>query len=92
MLVVAPKVTSIELKAIETFDKESKLKNLQNLETITFVQGTKTIGAWTVEYCPNLHTVYVPEETVIEENAFTGVASHFKIVRSNFTNIPEINL
>lgn len=87
---IAPQATSIELKPIESFDKESKLKNLENLESIVFVPGTKNIGAWTVEYCPKLHTAYIPEETKVEDGAFSGVASNFKIVRGNYTNIPQI--
>lgn len=87
---VAPKATSIELKAIESFDKESKIKNLENLETIVFVPGTKEIGSWTIEYCPKLHTAYIPQETVVADNAFDHVAADFKIVRGNYTNIPDI--
>lgn len=90
MYLVAPQATSIELKPIESFDKESKLKNLENLESIVFVPGTKSIGAWTVEYCPKLHTAYIPEDTKVEDGAFSGVASNFKIVRGNYTNIPQI--
>lgn len=90
MCLVAPKATSIELLPIETFDKESKIKNLENLESIVFVPGTKDIGAWTVESCPNLHTAYIPNETNVDANAFTGVASDFKIVRGDYTNIPDI--
>lgn len=90
MCLVAPKATSIELLPIETFDKESKIKNLENLESIVFVPGTKDIGAWTVENCPKLHTAYVPNDTNVEDNAFTGVAANFKIVRGDYTNIPDI--
>lgn len=90
MYLIAPQATSIELKPIEYFDKESKLKNLENLESVVFVPGTKSIGAWTVEYCPKLHTAYIPEDTKVEDGAFSGVASNFKIVRGNYTNIPQI--
>jgi hypothetical protein len=87
---IAPLAKSIELKPIESFDKESKIKNLNNLESIVFVPGTKNIGAWTVENCPKLHTAYIPEETKVDNGAFKGVASNFKIVRGNYTNIPQI--
>lgn len=90
MYLVAPKATEIELKPIESFDKESKLKNLANLESIVFVPGTKSIGAWTVENCPKLHTAYIPEDTNVDSGAFSGVAGNFKIVRGNYTNIPQI--
>lgn len=90
MVLVAPSATFIELKPIKAFDKESKLKNLNNLESIVFTPGTKSIGAWTVENCPRLHTAYIPEETNVESGAFSGVAKEFKIVRGNYTNIPQI--
>ena len=90
LVLVASGARHIELKPIEAFDKESQLRDLTFLETITFVPGTKNIGAWAVERCPSLHTVYVAPETTIEENAFTSVASDFKIVRGNYTNIPQI--
>lgn len=87
---IVPLAKSIELKPIESFDKESKIKDLNNLESIVFVPGTKNIGAWTVENCPKLHTAYIPEETKVDNGAFKGVASNFKIVRGNYTNIPQI--
>ncbi len=90
LYLIAPKATSVELKPIASFDKESKLKNLNNLETVVFVPGTKSIGAWAVENCPKLHTAYIPEDTKVDSGAFTGVASNFKIVRGNYTNIPQI--
>lgn len=90
MYLISPQATSIELKPIESFDKESKLKDLKNLESVVFVPGTKSIGAWTVENCPKLHTAYIPEDTKVDDGAFNGVASNFKIVRGNYTNIPQI--
>lgn len=90
MYLVAESAKEIELKPIENFDKESKLKDLKNLEVVIFAPGTKTIGAWTVEKCPKLHTAYIPEDTKVDDGAFSGVASDFKIVRGNYTNIPQI--
>lgn len=90
MYLVAQSVKDIELKAIENIDKESKIKKLPKLETIVFVPGTKSIGSWAIENCPNLHTAYIPEDTQVDNNAFVGVAKDFKIVRGNYTNIPQI--
>lgn len=89
MYVVAPATKFIEMKPID-IDKESKLKNLANLESIVFVPGTKYISSWAVENCPNLHVAYMPSETKVENNSFVGVASDFKIVRGDYTDIPEI--
>lgn len=90
MCFVAPAVRYIELKAIESFDKESLLKNLPNLEQITFVPGTKNIGVWTVENCPSLQVAYVPNETTVANGAFSGVSKYFVMIRGNYTNIPQI--
>lgn len=89
LYLIAPGVKDIELKPID-LDKESKLKNLEKLETIIFAPGTKQIGSWAVERCPMLHTAFVPYETTVEENAFSGVASNFQIIRGDYTNIPQI--
>ncbi|MBO5263314.1 MAG: transglutaminase domain-containing protein [Bacteroidaceae bacterium] len=83
-------VRHIELKPIANFDKESSIKNLHNLETVTFVPGTASIGAYTVEKCPKLHTAYVANSTSIDESAFTGVAADFKIIRGDYTNIVPV--
>ncbi|MBR5336108.1 MAG: transglutaminase domain-containing protein [Bacteroidaceae bacterium] len=86
---IAPAVNFIELRPVE-FDKESKLKNLPKLESIVFAPGTKSIGAWAVEYCPMLHTAYIPNDTEVHKNAFSGVAADFQIIRGDYTNIPQI--
>lgn len=87
---VAPGAKHIELKSIAIFDKECAIKDLPNLETITFVPGTAKITDWAVERCPKLHTVFMPQETIVTNNSFTGVAGGFIIIRGNFTNIPQI--
>lgn len=87
---IAPYAKHLELKPIALFDKECVIKDLPNLETITFVPGTAKIDAWAVERCPKLHTVYMPQETMVNSSAFTGVSGAFRIVRGNYTNIPQI--
>ncbi len=90
MYFIPSAVRHIELKPIANFDKESSIKNLHNLETVTFVPGTASIGAYTVEKCPKLHTAYVANSTTIDESAFTGVAADFKIIRGDYTNIVPV--
>lgn len=87
---IAPYAKHLELKPIALFDKECVIRDLPNLETITFVPGTAKIDAWAVERCPKLHTVYMPQETMVNSSAFTGVSGAFRIVRGNYTNIPQI--
>ncbi len=90
LVLVAEGVKHLELKPIVSFDKESKLRNLPSLETLTFTPGTRKIGSWAVENCPKLRIVYAPVETNIDSNAFRGVAPGYIIIRGNFTNIPQI--
>lgn len=92
MIMAAPATKFIELKPIPYFDKTCKLRNLKYLETLTFVPGTKSIGAWTVESCPMLHTVYIAPETEVNKYSFVDTAENFQIIRGNFTNIPQIKM
>ena len=89
MYFIAPGTKFIELRPVD-LDKESKIKDLSQLESIVFAPGTKKIGAWAVERCPKLHTAYIPNDTEVEDNAFTNVASNFQIIRGDYTNIPQI--
>lgn len=92
LAMVAPAAKHIELKSITVFDKECKIKDLPKLETITFVPGTIKIDSWAVERCPRLHTVYMPVETITTSSSFIGVSGAFRIIRGNYTNIPQIKL
>lgn len=87
---IAPAATFVELKPVANFDKESPIRWHDNLEVVVFAPGTKSLGAYTVEACPKLHTAYVPSDTEIDENAFVGVAENFVVVRGDYTNIPDI--
>lgn len=87
---IAPGARYIELKPIAIFDKECMIKDLPYLESVTFVPGTIRIDAWAIERCPLLHTAFIPQETVVNSAAFSNVANNFKIIRGNFTNIPQI--
>lgn len=88
---VAPKATVIEMKPAEYYGKET-LKGLESLEIVIFPEGTKTIGAWAIEKCPNVKQVYVPEGVEIEDNAFAEVHPDFEIITGEYTNIPQIKM
>lgn len=79
----------VELMAMETMYKNTVYRH-DAMEVLIVAPGTKKIEAWGVENCPNLKIAYVPEDTEIENNAFTGVHPDFQIIRGDFTNIPEI--
>lgn len=84
-------VTTIELKPMESVGKEI-LKELENLETVIFPEGTKYIGPWAIEKCPNVKTIYVPAGIEIAENAFVGVHEDVKIIEGEYTSIPQIKM
>lgn len=87
---IAPAAISIELKPLVAFGKDNAIKYHNCLEEIVFVPGTEYIDDYSVEFCPNLRTAYIPESTQVSERAFDEVASDFKIVRGDYTNIPQI--
>ena len=79
----------VELMPMETMYKNTVYRH-DAIEVLIVAPGTKKIEAWGVENCPNLKIAYVPEDTEIENNAFAGVHPDFKIIRGDYTNIPEI--
>ena len=79
----------VELMPMETMYKNTIYRH-DGVEVLIVAPGTKKIEAWGVENCPNLKIAYVPEDTEIENNAFTGVHPDFQIIRGDYTNIPEI--
>lgn len=79
----------VELMPMETMYKNTVYRH-DAMEVLIVAPGTKNIEAWGVENCPNLKIAYVPEDTEIANNAFTGVHPDFKIIRGDYTNIPEI--
>lgn len=79
----------VELMPMETMYKNTVYEH-NGVETLIIAPGTKKIEAWGVENCPNLKIAYVPEDTEIDEKAFTGVHPDFQIIRGDYTNIPEI--
>lgn len=79
----------VELMPMETMYKNT-IYNHNGVETLIIAPGTKKIEPWGVEKCPKLKIAYVPEDTEIANNAFTGVHPDFQIIRGDYTNIPEI--
>ena len=79
----------VELMPMETMYKNTVYRH-DAMEALIVAPGTKKIEAWGVENCPNLKIAYVPEDTEIANNAFTGVHPDFQIIRGDYTNIPEI--
>jgi hypothetical protein len=70
----------IQFKPIATIGKNF-LKDHETVETIVFQSGTQKLESYAVENCPKLLKAYVPEETILTENAFYGVHATFQAVR-----------
>lgn len=84
MYFVAPGAKFLRVKPV-SLDKESMLKNLDNLECIVFEEGMLQIGAYAIEKCPNLKVAYIPESTSVNESAFYNVHPDFKIIRGEYS-------
>ena len=72
--------TVIQFQPIATLGKNF-IKDHARLETIVIQPGTKKIEAYAFENCPSLRKAIIPEETVVDANAFYGVHAEFKILR-----------
>ena len=72
--------TIIQFLPIHTFGKNF-LKDHAHVETIVIQSGTLLLEAYAFENCPRLQKAYIPEETVVDPNAFYGVHPQFKILR-----------
>lgn len=79
----------VELMPMETMYKNTVYEH-NGVEVLVVAPGTKKIEPWGVENCPNLKIAYVPEDTEIADNAFTGVHPDFRLIRGDYTNVPEI--
>ena len=77
---VPASATIIQFKDYTTLGKNI-LKSHKKVETVVIQQGTKKLEAYAFEDCPNLQKAYIPEETIVDTNAFYGVYINFKIIR-----------
>lgn len=89
LLYIPAAIKCIELLPMKTIEKNTVYRH-NGVEVLIVAPGTKSIEAWAFEQCPNLRVAYVPVGVEIADNAFTGVHPDFKIVRGDFTNIPDI--
>ena len=82
---VPASATIIQFKDYPTLGKNI-LKDHTKVETIVVQKGTKKLEAYAFEDCPNLQKAYIPEETIVDTNAFYGVHNNFKIIRGIVKN------
>ena len=80
-----------ELKVMPVLEKNTVFMH-NSLEEVIIPAGTKEICNYAFEKCPNLRVAYVPEGTKIEERAFWDVHPDFKVVRGDYTGIPQITI
>ena len=72
--------TVIQFQPVATMGKNF-IKDHMHVETVVIQPGTKKLEAYAFENCPLLRKAIIPEETVVDANAFYGVHSEFKILR-----------
>ncbi len=70
----------IRLRPVEKTDK-NWLSNHAAAEEVWFHKDSKEIAAYTVEYCPKLKTIHVPQTAKVDEQAFMNNAPDTKVVR-----------
>lgn len=89
-----PYLIPAAMKCVELMPMETIYKNTvychKGVEVVIVPPGVKKIEAWAFEQCPNLKIAYVPEGVEISNSAFMSVHPDFKIIRGDYTNIPEI--
>ena len=81
----------LELEPMDFIDKNLVFDH-NGLEEVIIAPGTKELNNYAFEKCPNLRVAYVPEDTKVNEKSFYGVHPDFKIIRGNYTGIPEIRI
>ena len=89
-----PYLIPAAMKCVELMPMETIYKNTvyyhKGVEVVIVPPGVKKIEAWAFEQCPNLKIAYVPEGVEISNSAFMSVHPDFKIIRGDYTNIPQI--
>lgn len=90
---IPPFITRIVLKPNPEYGK-GVIVNHQYVEEIIFPDGVKKIGDYTVERCPNLKRVYIPQDATITENALYNMSQHIEIIRDDDTgtDVPIITV
>lgn len=84
-------MTRIEFLPMATVGKNVLYDN-RNVTEVVFPAGTGRIEAYAIEKCPNLRTIYIPADAVVEENAFDGVAPDVQVIRGDPSGIRPVTL
>lgn len=84
-------ISLIELMVMERVEKNT-IYNCMHVTEIVFPKGVKVIESFAVENCPQLHTVYVPADAIIQEEAFSRCPSDLQIIRGDYTGIDNVVL
>lgn len=84
------------MKTVTLLPMEKVEKNTiyyQNgVETIIFPKGTKSIEAYAIEACPNLTTVYVPEDCKVDPQAVYNCPLSVDIIKGEPTGIKQVRI
>lgn len=80
---------TIELMPIEKVEKNT-IYHQAGVETIVFVEGTKYLEAYAIEDCPNLRTIYIPEDCEMDNNAIWNCPNDVDVIVGFPTGIKNI--
>ena len=72
----------LEFLPIEKVDKET-VKDHKNVKVIYFPEGTKSFLGWSIENCPKLEKVYIPEDATFPSNALYRCPKNVEVIRGS---------
>ncbi len=72
----------LEFLPIEKVDKET-VKDHKNVKVIYFPEGTKSFSGSSIENCPKLEKVYIPEDATFPSNALYRCPKTVEVIRGS---------
>ena len=84
-------MSHIEFLPMEKVDKEA-IKDHKGVTQIYFPKGTKTIGAYAIENCPQLERIYIPEDAEISKNALHKCPGDVEIIRGEPSSVKHVTM
>lgn len=72
----------LEFLPMEKVDKET-VKDHKNVKVIYFPEGTKSFLGWSIENCPKLEKVYIPEDATFPSNALYRCPKNVEVIRGS---------
>lgn len=89
VLYIPTNMRSVKLRPMEEVDKNT-IYNHNMVEEVILPQGTKLLGAYAIEGCPNLKRVYLPADCKVDPQALFKCAPNVEFFKGNSTGIVRV--